>query len=365
MTHLSDYSYIDRGLQTIGILLFFVHRLTSQQQWKVFKPAQLRKLELRSLVSFLLATSLLLLISYDIITTFVKYTEGFEIVEDTGAIRTKSKSNYTPDNLSLIQKTDLVWNLACTFKSSALFLLLAMFHHTVQASGHTFMSSREFLISKLYACVSVCAYPLLQFIFYQDPLLSTIMPQFVYSFECFAIVALTQAANCRFRKLSQSMPSSSLVARRISAFIGLNNLLSISCFMDGLGLATINIDIVVTSWRNILHNKFATDLLTKVFNLGFSGTFVVMIVLLLPKKSISRKSSMSDLTGSQTGSYTGGTRHGTLKRHGTTTQSKSDTNPPADLLHQSKKASSYRVAPLPQQPIDLEAQARLVAGSNN
>eukprot|EP01006_Ploeotia_vitrea_P042650 TRINITY_DN66648_c1_g1_i2.p2 TRINITY_DN66648_c1_g1~~TRINITY_DN66648_c1_g1_i2.p2 ORF type:complete len:457 (+),score=216.71 TRINITY_DN66648_c1_g1_i2:152-1522(+) len=296
LTHLSDYSYMDRGICDLGILIW--------SQWHVYKVDGFKSLQwkliktfrLKSLATTMVYISLAVMVVYDTIATKFKYEEGFSYNATTGAIKTKSKTKYSQANKDLLVPTDMLLNISWSLKNSAVCLLLAMYHHVArkECGRKHFMHSWEFKCYSIYSIVSIVLYPFLQLFFdaVSTPLMSTIMPQFVYSFECFAIVFLMVLTNWRLQKMIDQLKEgkTATVVPRLMYFIKMNKFFMFSCFLDFIGLFTI--DILIN--KQIAKNKFATDFLTRVFNLGFCFTYIFIIYTLYPEPAAGQGASKNN-----------------------------------------------------------------------
>ena len=128
--------------------------------------------------------------------------------------------------------------------------------------------------------VSLVLYPLLQFIFLYDALLSTITPQFVSHFENVCLAALCIYTARRFDALRQKLPPGTRNVQVLEHYSHHNRKLALCLLGDGLFLFFINIDNVGP--KIITPNKFWLDLFTRVFNIGFVMTYPTAIDLLYP-----------------------------------------------------------------------------------
>lgn len=293
MTHLSDFSYLDRGISDFFLLLWSLVIVYSRTGFnQLLQPSKMRKLNLKSLVTLLLFLSMIFSVIYDTLGTYIKYEEGFYDDVELGII-TKPKSKFSQANYDLIFTVDMMFNITCAFKTSSMFLLMAYWHAITHKLGSSaashFTKSNEFRFYSVYSCISIILYPSLQFIFVHDELHSVVIPQFLYNFEVVVIAILSQLCNVRFVKLLNSLGSraTSSIAR-IKYYMRLNNLLTVACLLDCAPLFAINMDIVLhdSSDRLIYHKKFWSDALTAVFNVGFSLTYVIIILTVFPPPEI-------------------------------------------------------------------------------
>jgi len=149
------------------------------------------------------------------------------------------------------------------------------------------MSSSEFRGFIAWSIISVVLYPIFQYIFLYSSVLTTIAPQFVYSFEIFVLGCLSQYSNFRFRRFQKGVENPS-----IAFYATLNNYMSVGCLLDSVGLATINI----ASADEHPVAAFPLDVLSNIFNLGFVGTYAVLICIVYPPKETHKPSSRGSRT---------------------------------------------------------------------
>jgi len=105
LSHLSDYSYIERGFHDILILAWMLHRLKQNDFWSTLTWQSIRRVQLKPYATLLTLISIITFIIYDIICTKFKYEEGF-VVNANGNIVTKSKTLYSDYNRQLVLVSD-------------------------------------------------------------------------------------------------------------------------------------------------------------------------------------------------------------------------------------------------------------------
>lgn len=285
MTHLSPYSYLDRGLVCLAILIWTLHRFWTTDRFASLSPSFARQGRLQPLVAWCMVISLTAAISYDMLAMYFKYAEGWKC-SDEGVSRVASTSaDYSDLHKGLIYPTDVLWSITCTFRTSSLFLTNSMWRFVCQKNfGSSPMSSWESKVSSAYSLVSVLLYIILQASF--SGLVSTIAPQVLYSVELCVLIFMCQVANHRFTKLLPNLPPTSDGRVAIRFFMTMNNYLSVAMAMDVFGLFGINLDIILIKSnlapKVILGNHFLTDLFTRIFNMGFCFTYLVIVFIIYP-----------------------------------------------------------------------------------
>lgn len=293
MTHLSDFSYLDREVTDILIFIWGISVVWSRTRFALLHPSRIKALHLKSMVTLLLLISLTLMIIYDAMAVYVKYMEGFYDDPDRGIIN-KPKEHYSKSNHDLIFWIDLTANMAYAVKTSAMFLLMAFWRSVTANLGLVtvkFKNSVEFRFYVVYSCVSICAYPTLQFIFKDDNTLSTIIPQFLYNAEVIVLASLSNMCNARFNKVIGKLGPQSTVRAKLLYYVRLNHLMTAACLLDCVSLFAINIEVVAitnVSDRRIYVSKFWSDLLTKTFTFGYTLSYLLVFLMIFPPPEIEK-----------------------------------------------------------------------------
>ena len=192
----SDFAYLDRAVTLSVSLVFIVHRLAASGNLRgVFSWNTLRRVELKSVAVLLLLVSLVSMLVYDCVATYIKYREGFYVDQVTGLIITRPGEKYDERDRKLFPSIAVLQNLSMTLQCSAVFLMMALWNHMAKAMlNKQFMSSGEFKAYAIYSVVTLGLYPFLQIVYFisRNVLVSTVVPLFLYSFQCLLIIVLTQ-----------------------------------------------------------------------------------------------------------------------------------------------------------------------------
>ncbi|KAK9717267.1 hypothetical protein K7432_006350 [Basidiobolus ranarum] len=280
MTHLSDYTYLDRLVCNILALIWILYRIQSQVGAReALSIRRIRKGELRPLITILLLVSNLLAVIYDVIVAGIKYREGFAVVGS--AVVSKPKEFWTAEDLRILPISDSIIDFSFAFMTSALFLFQATWNFIVQSYiKRPFMNSMEFHLYLVYSSLSFVTYALLQFLYLSDKTQSTIIPQMFFCSEGFVLVAFTIINHVRLNRTLQEIEKTSRARKRLEVCMKLNVYLGIFISMMAVPLSIINIDMLTVVV--IAKNKLASDILMKFFNLGFPGTFIFLCMALYP-----------------------------------------------------------------------------------
>jgi hypothetical protein len=131
MTHLSDYSYIDRGIAVLFYMIASLIYLYNVDNLSAFNYEKLRvKKDPKSICTVLLFISMLFSVIYDGVATYFKYAEGYSLVNG-GCILTP-RASYSQRNKDLVTVADLMLDISWSLKSCALFLLQIIWNYVAK-----------------------------------------------------------------------------------------------------------------------------------------------------------------------------------------------------------------------------------------
>ncbi|KAI9141845.1 hypothetical protein BKA69DRAFT_1124532 [Paraphysoderma sedebokerense] len=213
----------------------------------------------------------------------MKYAEGFFYVAATQKCITKEGKDYSADNKILLDVSNTLLSVVFCTKSTAAFLLIAFWSHTGTQIGikKAFVTSRESKLCSIWAIISVCLYPLLQYSFVSNKLLSTIAPQFLYHFETLMIAILSTVVHLRLRRSIQESAYGFSGVAILKHHMRCNIYLIFWNIVDLIGIASINVDALTTKSFN--SNKIWLDICIKLYSTGSTGVFLVMMQILYPE----------------------------------------------------------------------------------
>jgi len=291
--HLADFSYMARFTQNAAVLVLFLIYYGSSRGLDDIRSVE-RRFSIKMAVFYLTLLSLVGWIIFDILAIRLKYEEGRD--PESGCMP-KASPKWSEDNQRQLVGIKFYLNIVWTLQSSALFLLLVFLQNLAKPYMLSLGTSREYLFYKIWAPLSFCAYPLLQCLFdfvwvdvYRHTLLGSVTPQLANHAEAIFVSCMLARANCKLRRLAWG--SDSDAGESGSAFTLLRfqtaciSLLVFFLALDVIGLATINIDVMLLVFADgsgpIYKSAFATDLSVSIFNIGLTGSYVSLLLLLFP-----------------------------------------------------------------------------------
>ncbi|KAI8356073.1 hypothetical protein EDC96DRAFT_515682 [Choanephora cucurbitarum] len=291
MSHLSDYSFLQRASGLGFLLVWLLYRLFATKGYHCFYLSKLKKGDLKSVVTTSIFIMLPFQLYYDIVTCKIKYEEGFVPIE--GKISTKPESLWSAADRDLVIPTDYSLCIGFSMQIGTLLLLQCFWKYLAKMVAKArFMSSKEFKFYILMTALNIILFPLVQYNFSQegvyDSTLKEIIPQLIYGLELLLISMLGIVSHFRFNKLLGNTyyhpnhnPRS--MSHRIKYYQELNLLLSASLFAFSVCFIILSSDGLSQS-KTINSNKFASDFL--ICNVNVLSVVIWMLVVLIihPKK---------------------------------------------------------------------------------
>lgn len=300
LTHLSDFSYLDRLMTNFAVIVWMMARAWKADRFSAMSLKNLLKFRLQTVVLYMLFGAQLAFLVYDGIVTRIKYEEGFYYSAALDKAGPKPSSKYSAHNKDMVFVADATLNVVFTLKNSALFLLIATFAQIASKelrSKGSFMSSGEFHAYTAWSFLSIVGYPILQVTMnkHSRKLYATVYPQIFYSFETLMTVALCQLTAYRLKKLRVGLPTGSSTRYRLEHYTTMLHCVSLCGLLDTFGLFSINVDILNEENRVIYKSKFLTDFFTKCFSFGICGVFVPAMLCLYPGERLAVRENTTQM----------------------------------------------------------------------
>lgn len=102
MTHLTDYSYLERGTAVFIFAMWSLVHIYTVDKFRVFRLENYFRKDTKTIVTTLLFISMFFSIIYDILGTIAKYEEGFSPNADGTNCVIKPKSKYSDANKAIV-----------------------------------------------------------------------------------------------------------------------------------------------------------------------------------------------------------------------------------------------------------------------
>ncbi|KAI8081317.1 uncharacterized protein BX664DRAFT_285247 [Halteromyces radiatus] len=300
MTHLSDFSFLQRMVSLAYLSVWFLYRVWKLDRFRCLHPHRFRQGELKSVVTALILVMIPFQLYYDVTSCKIKYEEGFASV--FGHIFTKPEMMWTKADQELVVPTNYSLCIGLSLQTGTLLLLQCFWNYLANSVAKaSFMSSREFLFYIIWTFVSIIIFPVLQYNFSReiyDPTYKEIMPELVYGFEIFFVACLGVVSHFRFRKLlnnSRDSNNARSITHKIRYFQELNLILTVVLFIDAIAFIILSAD-GLTGRKTLNAHKFSADFL--ICNINISTLIVWFLVMLIfhPKPQGSTSQGMQNPT---------------------------------------------------------------------
>ncbi|KAI8886492.1 hypothetical protein K501DRAFT_177733 [Backusella circina FSU 941] len=104
MTHLSDFSFLQRMVSFGYLYIWYTYRVWTLDRFKCLNPKRFKQGELKSIVTLLILFMIPFQLFYDITSVKIKYEEGFASL--LGNIITKPEMMWTKADQGLVIPTE-------------------------------------------------------------------------------------------------------------------------------------------------------------------------------------------------------------------------------------------------------------------
>ncbi|KAI8876419.1 hypothetical protein K501DRAFT_327044 [Backusella circina FSU 941] len=232
---------------------------------------------------------LLMQMSWDFVSTWIKYTEKFFYNPATGKIIANPFILWTSQHQHIAQAMDYVECVNLSMQTGVFFLMQCFWNYLSNSvAKKTFMGSMEFKFYIVWALCSVAVFPILQWRFREDVYMRETVPQFAYSVEILITAILGIRSHRRFMRIiniSRNLKTgANAIVERLAYFRDMNAFLTIILFIYGTSLCILCVDGFTTA-ETINQNKFASDLLIANCNTAVVLMWLVCISIFHPRPS--------------------------------------------------------------------------------
>ncbi|KAG1451923.1 hypothetical protein G6F56_007957 [Rhizopus delemar] len=289
MTHLSDFSFLQRMVSFAYLYIWYTYRVWTQDRFSCLHPKRFKQGELKSIVTLLILFMIPFQLFYDITSVTIKYEEGFANI--LGHIFTKPEVMWTKADQSLVIPTEYSLCIGFSLQTGTLVLLQCFWNYLANSVARaSFMSSKEFMFYIFWTFTSFIIFPVLQYNFSRDiyePTYKEIFPEMVYGIELFIVGCLGVVSHFRFKKLlrnSRNTDNGRSITQKIRYFQEVNLVLSTVLFGHGTLLTILSCD-GLTGRKYLNAHKFSADFFICNINMCAVITWFCMILIFHPKQS--------------------------------------------------------------------------------
>ncbi|CAO3590509.1 unnamed protein product [Absidia cylindrospora] len=295
MTHLSDFSYLERSTMFVYLGAYLFYSLWKNDRFDSLRPTKIFSGELKSVLTILLILMTCIQMTADVTGTYIKYTEGFFDVPVLGIV-SKPFKLWSPSHQELSMRMDYVQCIAFSLETGLFFLVQCFWNYLSNTlAKKNFMSSFEFNFFVFWAISSMALFPVLQWYYRDDPLYREIVPQLAYSSETLITAFLGIRNNIRFNRLINTVKRnnvSSGIVNKLNYFRECNNLICIVLFFYGGSFFILCID-GLTSSQVIAKSKIASDIIITNANVCVAFYYLLFISTFHPRRQFNTNNQNS------------------------------------------------------------------------
>ncbi|KAI7894416.1 uncharacterized protein EV154DRAFT_498675 [Mucor mucedo] len=302
MTHLSDFSYLERCTVWLYMTVYFVYSVYKGDRFKCLRPSSIISGELKSIITILLILAMVMQAMWDVMSTYVKYEEGFTVYE--GKIIGKPFAMWSSTNQSNMVVMDYVECVTFSLQVGVFFLMQSFWNYLSNSVARkSFMSSFEFKFYIFWALGSMAMFPVLQWVYRNDLSKREVIPQLAYGIEALCTSLLGIRSHFRFKRiiaLSQrnNGASNKTIVTRLAYFKDMNALVSLVLFFYAASFIILCADGLTTT-KIINQNKFATDTIIANANICVILLWLLLISIFHPRPQYTRSASETTSTNNE------------------------------------------------------------------
>ncbi|KAG2186414.1 hypothetical protein INT43_002852 [Umbelopsis isabellina] len=291
MTHLSDFSFLQRAVSLVFLYVWGGYRIIKLDRLQCMRPSRLKQGELKSIFTYLVLIGIPAQLYYDFTSIKIKYEEGFMELpgpDNTTEIMTKPEQYWSAADEDLVIPTDYSLCVGFAIQTGTLFLLQCFWQYLVNSVVKaSFLYSWEFKLYITWFFVSLALFPVLQWNFSRpqyDITYKEVIPELVYGIELFVIGVIGIFTHYRFKRLikqTRDSLDSQTVLVKLKYFSDLNQLLTCMLLISGSAFIILSTDHLTTSMYLNAHNA---DLLICIANFTVVNAWFIMVLIFHPNQ---------------------------------------------------------------------------------
>ncbi|KAI8070328.1 hypothetical protein BC940DRAFT_295833 [Gongronella butleri] len=287
MTHLSDFSYLERTFTYVYLGAYLLYSLAKYDRFQSLRPSKIFTGELKSILTLLLMLMTLIQATADVTGVVIKYNEGFSApYGPTGPVMSTPYVMWRPDFKILSSDIDYVQCIAFSIETGLFFLVQCFWNYISNSIvKRSFMSSWEFRFTVVWALCSMAMFPILQWYYRDNQLQREVVPQLAYSIETIFTAILGIRNNRRFARLIRTVQkknASSSVIAKLRYFKVMNNFICLVLFSYGSSFLILCVDGLTS--KTIAANKFASDVVISNANICVVFYYLLFIMTFHPRR---------------------------------------------------------------------------------
>ncbi|KAI9029831.1 hypothetical protein CLU79DRAFT_409235 [Phycomyces nitens] len=284
MTHLSDFSFLQRVVMMSYLYLWYLYRLWNMDYFS----RRVKFGEVKNIISLLIFLMIPIQLATDTTSCKIKYQEG--LFSSSGTIVSKPEHLWTASNKILVTPTYYASSVNLSMQMCAIILLQCYWNYLSKSLiRFNFMRDTEYMFYIIWAFSNLIAFPMLQWFLTQISLnymWRESIPNLIYGIEILALTFVGLNSHFRFENLlknSQSLNNLGPIEYVVRHFQQLNILLTFTLFIASAAHITLYYDGLMG--QSLISHKFISDFL--ICNISTSNSLIWFIVILIIHPNIS------------------------------------------------------------------------------
>jgi len=301
MTHLSDFTFLARAIANFCILVWSIIHIYSADKFEALRWRIIKKKEVKSIMTILFLLSITLLLSYDVICTKIKYSEGFVVDPLTNNIISKPSQDWSPENKKLRRIANRILMLVYALENSAIFLLQNFWNYLANKFVNSkFITTWQFRINYVFIFITLIGFPSIS-IFLESSddekldysnieelkrelkkhTYEEVIPELAATSCNLIVLIYGLMAHFKFSTLIKQ-DSGSYISDRLKYYRHMNLLLILTIALNAGSMVTFSID-ALTDEQYLNKHKFTADLIAGIMNFSTTAFWIVWLLIFYPR----------------------------------------------------------------------------------
>ncbi|CAI2166242.1 8253_t:CDS:2 [Funneliformis geosporum] len=300
MNQFSDFSFLARAIADFCILIWSIIHIYSIDKFDALRWKVIKRKEVKSIMTILYLLSITLILTYDVICSKIKYSEGFILEPTKHIIIGKPREQWSPENKQLKRMAHLILMIFYAVENSAIFLLQNFWNFLANDIVRVkFITTWQFRINYAFIAITLIVFPCIPFFFntndkkmdssniqelkvYQKKqTFEEVVPQLAAMSCNLFVLAYGLMAHLKFSILIKQN-NQNHISDRLKYYRYMNGLLILIIGLGASTMVILNVD-ALTEKQYLNKNKFTIDLFAGIINFSMVACWIVWLLIFYPR----------------------------------------------------------------------------------
>ncbi|CAG8577122.1 3306_t:CDS:2 [Funneliformis caledonium] len=300
MTNFSDFSFLARAIADFCILIWSIIHIYSIDKFEALRWKVIKRKEVKSIMTILYLISIVLILTYDVISSKIKYSEGFIFDPTKQRVIDKPQEQWSPENKQLRRMAHLILMIFYAVENSAIFLLQNFWNYLVNDIVRAkFITTWQFRINYAFIAIALIIFPCIHFLFsiddqkmdsfnvqelkayQQKQAIEEVIPQLAAMSCNLFVLVYGLMAHLKFSSLIKHN-NRNHIADRLKYYRYMNGLLILIIGLGASSMIIFNVD-ALTEKKYLNNNKFTIDLFAGIINISMVACWIVWLLIFYPR----------------------------------------------------------------------------------